>query len=82
MHTKLTLRLDDGLIARAKAWSELHSISLSQAVAAMFSQLPDPQAATSELTVWTRQFVGIAGPVRTDAEVRDLVRSRALRRHA
>ena len=81
MQAKLTLRLDDALIARAKAWSERHGISLSQAVAALFSQLPEPGPATGHLSPWTRQFVGIAGPERSDAEVRDVVVDRAVRKH-
>jgi hypothetical protein len=81
MHTKLTLRLDDSLIARAKIWSEQRGISLSQAVAALFSQLPVKEAGATELTAWTRQFIGVAGPSRSDEEVRELLRDRALRKH-
>jgi hypothetical protein len=56
MQTKLTLRLDDQLIADAKRWSRDHGISLSALVANYLARLP---AESSDLTPWTRSFVGI-----------------------
>jgi hypothetical protein len=58
MQTKLTLRLEERLIVRAKAWARQRGVSLSQAVATVFAQLtgsPD-----SALSPWTRKLVGIA----------------------
>lgn len=57
MQTKLTLRLDDALIERAKSWARKRGISLSQAVATLFEQLPAPREST--LTPWTQQLVGV-----------------------
>jgi hypothetical protein len=81
MHTKLTLRLDETLIARAKAWSDQQGISLSQAVADLFSQISIAGPETQTVTPWTRQLVGVAGP-RSDDEVRELVRHRIGRKHS
>ena len=58
MQTKLTLRLDEELIARAKAWARKRGVTLSQAVAMLFEQLPDGQ--TSTLLPWTQKLVGLA----------------------
>jgi hypothetical protein len=40
MQTKLTLRLDDALIDRAKRYARRHDQSVSQLVANFFSALP------------------------------------------
>jgi Family of unknown function (DUF6364) len=58
MQTKLTLRLQASLIVRAKAWARTRGISLSQAVASLFEQLPGPSG--SKLSPWTRKLVGKA----------------------
>jgi hypothetical protein len=57
MQAKLTLRLEERLIARAKTWARKRGVSLSQAVASIFEQLP--AASDSSLTPWTRKLVGI-----------------------
>jgi hypothetical protein len=59
MQIKLTLRLEERLIVRAKAWARKRGVSLSQAVASLFEQLPAPPDAG--LSPWTRKLVGIAG---------------------
>lgn len=59
MQAKLTLRLEDRLIVRAKAWARKRGISLSQAVATLFEQLPG--APGGRLTPWTQKLVGAAG---------------------
>ncbi len=59
MQTKLTLRLEQSLIVRAKAWARQRGISLSQAIATHFEQLPG--APGSALSPWTRKLVGIGG---------------------
>ena len=48
MQTKLTLRLEDHLIAQAKARAQRHGKSLSQLVADYFLQLDEPLAAPPE----------------------------------
>jgi Family of unknown function (DUF6364) len=73
MQTKLTLRLEERLIMRAKAWARQRGISLSQAVATLFEQLPTEKSA--KITPWTQRLVGIAGgnkrqPV-SDEDVRE-----------
>ncbi len=58
MQTKLTLRLDDSLVKKAKKWAKIHQISLSEAIATFFEQLPDPDQ-RMELSPWTQSLVGI-----------------------
>ncbi|WP_017317717.1 DUF6364 family protein [Mastigocladopsis repens] len=58
MQTKLTLRLDDSLVKKAKKWAKIHEISLSEAIATFFEQLPDPDQPL-ELSHWTQSLVGI-----------------------
>jgi hypothetical protein len=75
MQTKLTLRLDDALIEKAKAWAKERRISLSQAVAELFAQLPEKKTRKppSTLSPWTRRLIGTAagkGKAPTDEEVR------------
>ncbi len=48
MQTKLTLRLDDNLISRAKAEARRSGKSVSQLVAEYFSILTSPREATDE----------------------------------
>jgi Family of unknown function (DUF6364) len=59
MQTKLTLRLDGSVIVRAKSWARRRGVSLSQAVATLFEQLPGAEDAP--LSPWTRKLVGMAG---------------------
>ena len=58
MQTKLTLRLDERVIVRAKSWARKRGVSLSQAVASLFEQLP--AVPESALSPWTQKLVGIA----------------------
>ena len=63
MQTRLTLRLDDAAIRRAKAWARARGISLSAAVAAVFAQLPDESdAAPPRVGPWVGRLIGAAGP--------------------
>lgn len=59
MQAKLTLRLEERLITRAKAWARRRGVSLSQAVAALFEQLPS--TSERQLLPWTQKLVGVAG---------------------
>ena len=76
MQTRLTLRLDEQLIAKAKAWARAHDRSLSEAVAGFFAQLPEPDQRTdpARLSPWTRRLLGAARapgkPAPTDEDVR------------
>lgn len=60
MQAKLTLRLDERLIVRAKAWARRRGVSLSQTVATLLEQLPGASEGT--LSPWTQKLVGAAGP--------------------
>lgn len=80
MQTKLTLRMDDALIERAKAWARANNTSLSETVAQVFSQLPTlPQPGEepdlSKLSPWVRRLAGAARipgkPPPTDKQVRE-----------
>jgi hypothetical protein len=57
MQTKLTLRLDERVILRAKRWARRRGISLSQAVSSLFEQLPG--ASDQLLAPWTQKLLGI-----------------------
>jgi hypothetical protein len=75
MQTKLTLRLEDALVEKAKAWAKERRISLSRAVAEFFAQLPERKTRKKppSLSPWTRRLVGVAagkGKASTDEEVR------------
>jgi len=75
MQTKLTLRLEEALIEKAKAWAKERHISLSQAVADFFAQLPKQKQKKnlSHLSPWTQRLIGAAagkGKAPTAEEVR------------
>ena len=75
MQTKLTLRLDNVLIEKAKAWAKDRRISLSQAVTEIFAQLAEKKAPkpSASLSPWTRRLIGAAAGQRkvpTDDKVR------------
>ena len=85
MQTKLTLRLDEAIIRRAKAWARRRGISLSEALAAIFAQLPDePDESVPRLGLWTRRLIGAAGPAddRSDEGVRREHRDHLERKYA
>ncbi len=59
MQTKLTLRLDDELINRAKSYAKKCGKSVSQIVAGYFSLLDvEPEKGTFEFTPLVRAFKG------------------------
>ena len=59
MQTKLTLRIDDKLINRAKSYAKKKGKSVSQIVAGYFSVLDaDPERETSEFTPLVRSLKG------------------------
>lgn len=60
MQTKLTLRLEDRLIAKAKAWAKTRDVSLSQAVAQFFEALPPNEKDDDPRNdPWIRSLTGI-----------------------
>ena len=73
MQTKLTLRMEDELIARAKAWAARRGVSLSQVVASVMAQMAS-EASPAALAPWTEKLVGLAAPSKgrpdDDARVR------------
>ncbi len=59
MQTKLTLRLDDELINRAKSYAKKRGKSVSQIVAGYFSVLDaEPEREASEFTPLVRSLKG------------------------
>ena len=74
MQTKLTLRMEDDLIERAKDWARRRGVSLSQVVASVLDQLPSDRDRPT-LSSWTQKLVGIAaakkGRSADDAAVRE-----------
>ena len=73
MQTKLTLRLEDELIEKAKAWAKERNISLSQAVAEFFAQISEGKKGSPKLSPWTRRLIGAAsgkGKPPTDEQIR------------
>lgn len=83
MNTKLTLRLDDRLIASAKDYAAAHGSSVSQMVANYFAALAHPSDASAKMTTAldaagdlspaTRRLTGIlkAKPGQPQASVDD-----------
>ena len=59
MQTKLTLRLDDGLIFRAKEYARNAGKSLSQVVAEYFAAIASPASPTFEPTPTVSRLRGI-----------------------
>ncbi len=61
MQRKLTIRVDDRAIVRAKAWVKRRGISLSDAVASVLEQLPEGESGRP-LSAWTRSLLGVGAP--------------------
>jgi hypothetical protein len=72
MHTKLTLRLDERLIARAKRYSRRSGKSVSQLVADYFTLIEaDEPIPGTELTPRVRAMIGaLKGADVTEADYR------------
>jgi len=84
MQTKLTLRMEDDLIERAKQWARRRGVSLSQVVASVLEQLPSRRG-PSNLSPWTQGLVGLVrqrkGRPSTDAAVREAYLDHLEKRH-
>ena len=61
MQTKLTLRLDDSLINRAKNYAKSHDKSLSQVVAGYFQALSKETISTARAPI-TQSLIGVIDP--------------------
>jgi hypothetical protein len=66
MQTKLTLRLEEELISRAKAYSRRTGKSLSRLVADYFSLLEPMDSRADQLPVKTRSLFGALAGARLD----------------
>jgi len=84
MKTKLTLRMEDDLIERAKQWARCRGVSLSHVVASVFEQLPSRRG-PSGLSPWTKRLVGVSRPRKgrppTDAVIREAHLDHLAKRH-
>lgn len=64
MNTKLTLRIDDALIAKAKRIAEVKGLSVSAMIASLIAVMPEPTEDegnwVEKLDPWTRSLYGIA----------------------
>lgn len=65
--TKLTLDLDEALVARARKYSEHQGTSLSEVVSRLLAALPEPGQA-DEYTPTVRRLLGILPP---EADIAD-----------
>jgi hypothetical protein len=65
MNTKLTLRMDDALIERAKLYSDRSGRSLSRLVSEFFSAIDAPPV-PNDITPRVRSLVGALGNVPLD----------------
>ncbi len=72
MQRKLTLRVEERVIVRAKAWAKRRGVSLSDAVESVLDRLPVED--DRPLSEWTMSLIGIArrdmGKAPSDAEIR------------
>ena len=65
MNAKLTLRIDDALIAKAKRIAEVKGLSVSAMIASLIAVIPEPMEEdegnwVEKLDPWTRSLYGIA----------------------
>src|SRR5687768_12247334 len=65
MQTRLTLRMEEPVIGRAKAWTRTHGVSLSDLVAAYLASLDE--ASQQDLAPCTRRLTGVARQAVSDA---------------
>ena len=57
MQTKLTLRMDSGLIEKAKNWARARNVSLSEAMASLFETLASGSVSRKdEISPWVRNL--------------------------
>ena len=57
MQTKLTLRMDSGLIEKAKNWARARNVSLSEAMASLFETLASGSVSRKDgISPWVRNL--------------------------
>jgi hypothetical protein len=72
MDTKLTLRMDSELIAKAKAWARERGVSLSQVIASFFEEVTDQTSNSGRLSAWVKSLSVKNSPYRklTDNQIK------------
>ena len=58
MQRKLTIRVDEKVIVRAKAWARRRGVSLSDAIESVLERLPGEEAGPP-LSDWARSLLGV-----------------------
>ncbi|MBN1425438.1 hypothetical protein JXA88_12865 [Candidatus Fermentibacteria bacterium] len=84
MHTKLTLRMEDETVRRAKAWAQARGVSLSDTVAKFFREVSSEEEARPRLCTWTQRLSGAVaagGEFPRDDEIRDAYHDHVERKH-
>jgi len=75
MQTKLTLRIDDALIEKAKRLATAKGMSVSKMVARLLEVMPEPEGQKEnrekDLELWTQSLIGILNPDRTNPPLTD-----------
>ena len=74
MDTKLTLRMDSELIAKAKSWARKRGVSLSRVIASFFENVTDQTSSSGELSPWVKSLSIKNSPYRrfTDKQIKAL----------
>ncbi len=84
MQRKLTLRVKQSSIKKAKAWAKLRRISLSQAVETFFEQLSDKNNSSPPWSPWMEQILKLSRQKKsrlTDAQARKQYRAYLEHKH-
>ncbi|WP_025323954.1 DUF6364 family protein [Deferrisoma camini] len=58
MQTKLTLRMDEAVIRRAKQWAARRGVSLSKSIEDFFVSVTEAELEQRALSPWTRTLLG------------------------
>ena len=60
--TKLTLNIQEDVIARAKAYASRQHISLSKMVESYLASLTDLEEANAAISSWTKELIAVKKP--------------------
>ena len=75
MQTKLTLRMDEVLIEKAKRLATAKGMSVSKMVARLLEVMPEPEGQKEnrekDLEPWTQSLIGILNPDGTNPPLTD-----------
>lgn len=84
MQRKLTIRVDERVIVKAKSWAKRRGVSLSDAVESVLARLADDES-DRPLSDWTRSLLGVAaapkGRTATDSALREAHLDHLAERH-